>query len=499
MAKKHILMFAASLAILFAGEATAQNIDRVVMSSGSEYEGYIAEQVPGQYITINSNKAILFIDSSSIKNMETISYPVNHLTEPMKSWVAKNLPDKSEVELASMQAGSKSYKNLLILEKGVRVKVLQLAKDSFKVNWKNVVKTSKLSTANSKLHEVVTLKNGKSLSGHIIEQIIGKELRIKQFNGDITSIAFADILSIRTELALEAENLWVHAPLLDKVKLNDGTVLEGFITARVMGSHLYFITPKSNTEREIKSATVAKYMKVVNPDAIIVEEPVVEEQKPEVEEVDTRNFEPTEPEIVEEQTMTRSEKKKAAKQAKAEAEARAEVEAQINVQPQEQVELEPKAQSKKESKSNKAEVEVKSAFVVRVNGIQVTLSDYQEIEKVISKYFTSSNNTIALTTPIKECGKVGQSIQIEIPNSYDISDLKIVLTSERNLGIQVTGSDKDTCPAFTPKDANKSAIGYGTSTSGNNNIITVVLETPGVYALYPKTSDNKYIAFKITE
>lgn len=481
MAKKHILMFVALLAILFAGNATAQNIDRVVMSSGSEYEGYIAEQVPGKYISINSTKAILFIDSSSIKQMDVVTYPVDCLIEPMKSWVATNLPDKQEVELASLYAGSKYYKNLLVLEKGVRIKALQLANDSFKVNWKNVVKTSKVATSKMKLHEVVSLKNGKSLSGHIIEQIISKELRIKQFNGDITSIAFSDVLSIRTELAPDLDNVWAHLPLLDKLELIDGSMIEGLITARVMGSHVYFISPNNSSEREIKTSNIKKYIKVVNHDALSLEESttqVIHKTTPEG--TDDGNYDSvTHRDIINNESMPESSNNQSTDMP----------EALLNMKMDSVDAVIPEA----------VEGDTTTYSEIRINNNPISLSDYQVVVKGISSYFTTANHIIALTSPINCCYKLNEPINIEIPQSYDISMLRIVLTTERTLDIMVSGESSGTYPSFKIKDADKSTIGYGTATSGICNIITFVPETTGVYVLYPETPDNKYIAFKVID
>lgn len=481
MANKHILMFVALLAILFAGNATAQNIDRVVMSSGSEYEGYIAEQVPGKYISINSTKAILFIDSSSIKQMDVVTHPVDCLIEPMKSWVATNLPDKQEVELASIHAGSKYYKNLLVLEKGVRIKALQLANDSFKVNWKNVVKTSKIATSKMKLHEVVSLKSGKSLSGHIIEQIIGKELRIKQFNGDITSIAFSEVLSIRTELDPKLDNAWAYIPLLDRLELVDGSMVEGLITARVMGSHVYIISPKDSIEREIKTSNIKKYIKVINQEAVIIEESATQDiNKTNIEGTDDGNYDSvTHRDIINNESMSESSNNQSPDMSKAPI--------NMNTEPEKKVITE------------EVKVDTTTYSEIRINNMPISLSDYQVIERGISKYFTTANNIIALTSPINCCYKLNEPVNIEIPQPYDISMLRIVLTTERTFDIMVSEKSSGTYPSFKIKDADRSTIGYSTATTGNCNIITFVPETVGIYVLYPETSNNKYIAFKIID
>lgn len=47
---------------------SAQNIEQLYMKSGSVVEGYIAEQKPGSYITVQSTKATIVVNSDSLQN-----------------------------------------------------------------------------------------------------------------------------------------------------------------------------------------------------------------------------------------------------------------------------------------------------------------------------------------------------------------------------------------------------------------------------------------------
>lgn len=279
--KKSILVVV-GLLLGFSLNMQAHNVDQVHTKTQVVHEGFISEQVPGKYIVVNSICSTVSIKSSEMSELHIIGMQTSELTGNIAEWVGLNLPTQQSVEVASFVWNGHNYVQTLVIEKGTWMKVVVFEDKEVKVEWKDVVKTTKTPGTFDQLTgvmDVVTLKNGKRYKGYVIEQIVGKELRIQTAAHEIHSCAFKEILSIRTEPIDSRTSLWKQIPLLDIVELKDGKMIEGFVTSRIMGLHLTVMTPNSENEQEIPLKQVAKYRKVLNLDyeAPLFPEPEVKE------------------------------------------------------------------------------------------------------------------------------------------------------------------------------------------------------------------------------
>lgn len=285
--KKSILVVV-GLLLGFSLNMQAHNVDQVHTKTQVVHEGFISEQVPGKYIVVNSICSTVSIKSSEMRELHITGVQTSELTGNIAEWVGLNLPTQQSVEVASFVWNGHNYVQTLVIEKGTWMKVVVFEDKEVKVEWKDVVKTTKTPGTFDQLTgvmDVVTLKNGKRYKGYVIEQIVGKELRIQTAAHEIHSCAFKEILSIRTEPIDSRTSLWKQIPLLDIVELKDGKMIEGFVTSRIMGLHLTVMTPNSENEQEIPLKQVAKYRKVLNldyeaplfPEPEVKEEPAVEE------------------------------------------------------------------------------------------------------------------------------------------------------------------------------------------------------------------------------
>ena len=80
------------LALIFcvSEKSSAQNIEQLYMKSGSVVEGYIAEQKPGSYITVQSTKATIVVNSDSLQNKIIERVPIDSLSKEWKQWATEN-------------------------------------------------------------------------------------------------------------------------------------------------------------------------------------------------------------------------------------------------------------------------------------------------------------------------------------------------------------------------------------------------------------------------
>ncbi len=414
--------------------AAAQNIDKVFVKDGSVYEGYISSQTPGCRISVKTECATLFVNSKDVTELVYTTCDVKDLPERLGDWAKKNHPNDKTLNVASMRVADKSYTNVVVLETGVRIKILSFADDMFDLDWKNVEKTAKTEewlTNTAGIIDVVTLKDGKHFVGHVIEQIIGYELRIRLKSGEVNAVRFPDILSIRSEQTDAAKSLWEQLDLLDRVELKDGTAVEGFITSRVMGRHLTMITRDNAVEKEIPLKDVAKYVKVYNG------------------------------------RKSRSEEKSDKKR------------------------TEPRESHKRSSNRDTGkpnDAENNDSSEVYMNGLPMTLNSV----------VLCDGNLNAVKNPVKDKVSVGMEIKIEMPAAFNNPELKIVRTQMRAVAMVNAGNGSNAVPTFNKRDIDKSCIGFGISGLDNGNVVlSIVITEPGVYAVVPVSDDNKCIVFEV--
>lgn len=252
--------------------ALAQNIEQIYMKSGSVVEGYIAEQKPGSFVTVQSTKATIVVNSDSLQNKIIERVPIDSLSNNWKQWATENSKwivkeGKRYLELYTMEFGSCVYSRVFLLEKGSLLKFIDVTPNKYVFKWGEMYRTEKNKRpANlfSGLKEVLVLKDDSKVEGQITEQYPGKDVKIEKDNGDVLSYKFSQIKQIQTEKLNENMSLWSQIPLLDVIKLKDETTeLVGFISSRTLGKDLAFEF-EDGQKRNIHQNQIVSYAKVPN-------------------------------------------------------------------------------------------------------------------------------------------------------------------------------------------------------------------------------------------
>lgn len=250
----------------------AQNIEQIYMKSGSIIEGYIAEQKPGSFITVQSIKATIVVNSDSIQNKIIERIPIDSLSNEWKQWATENCKwivkeGKRYLELYTLEFSSCVYSKVFLLEKGSLLKFIDITPNKYAFKWGEMYRTIKNKRpANlfSGLKEVLVLKDDSKVEGQITEQYPGKDVKIETENGDVLSYKFSQIKQIQTEKLNEKMSLWSQIPLLDVIKLKDEpTELAGFISSRTLGKDLVFEFEDGH-KRNIQQNQIVSYAKRQN-------------------------------------------------------------------------------------------------------------------------------------------------------------------------------------------------------------------------------------------
>lgn len=248
---------------------SAKTIEQVYAEDGSVYYGYISEQVPGKYVSIYTEKAVIVLPTDKIKSKREDFRSFSELTESAKSFF-RSRRDTTYVKLYSFEYDKTYYDDAFIIEeKDNKTKFWLFANKTYKLDWKQVTKIVKDQPLDASygIQEIITLKNGLQYTGFINEQIIGKSIIFNSFDKSNISLSSADMISCRYEPINQDSSLWKQLPLLDVLEIDGGKMIEGFIVSKVMNQSIT-IKDRKNTDLTYNIEEVTKYRKTPNTDYV---------------------------------------------------------------------------------------------------------------------------------------------------------------------------------------------------------------------------------------
>lgn len=250
----------------------AQNVEQIYMKSGSVVEGYIAEQRPGKYITFQTTKATIVVNSDSLQNRIIERVPLESLSKEWREWAENNdkyfeNEDGKQLELTTLEFKNSVFPKVFLLEKGSLIKFIDLAPNRYTFKWGEMYRTEKNKRPDnlfSGLKEILILTDNTKITGQIIEQFPGKTLKIITDNEEVLSFKFSQIKQIKTEKFNENLDLWSQVQLLDKIEVKgENTELIGFISSRTLGKEIVFEF-ENGEKLTIPQNNVISYSKVPN-------------------------------------------------------------------------------------------------------------------------------------------------------------------------------------------------------------------------------------------
>ncbi|WP_455622179.1 hypothetical protein [Parabacteroides sp.] len=278
----------------------AQTIESVELQDGSVLEGYISGQYPGKSITFSASQATIVIPSKSVSSIREHRIDLASLPLEWKQWMDTHAKREKDLLLSDIFLVDESVKlasdtdtvtvdrrpivpdylrvsprKVKVLEKGEMIKYVDVMPQTYSLKWsdvKYVRRTRRSDLALSGLNEVIRLKeNGNEYTGEILEQILGKQIRLLKKDGVIEVINPAQIASIRkVKLNLDQE-VFKQTPLLDHVYTHSGNVISGiimeqnFVSAGEKAGYLTVLS-RNGESRVVSYPDVEKYGRSLNPD-----------------------------------------------------------------------------------------------------------------------------------------------------------------------------------------------------------------------------------------
>lgn len=276
MKLKHIFF----IALLLQGSAIANAtiIQKLFLKNGSELEGYISMQRPGKDFTFTAERAIIFMPGKEIKSIIDHDVNVKQLSPAWVEWAEKNdafvgLGDNRVLSLSDIVTDGKTISKVRILEKGAKIKYLEMNDNAYSLNWDTiaVVKADiRSKIALTGINRIYKLEDGQEYEGQYVEEVPGKTLSLFRDNGVIEVFETDKVVKYSMRKINPNQDLFEQSELLDILQLKNSSILKGIIieqnfSNKVPSDNYLLLQTEGGTTQSVKLDDINEYRKEVNP------------------------------------------------------------------------------------------------------------------------------------------------------------------------------------------------------------------------------------------
>lgn len=280
---------------LFCGIGLGKSYEKVILKNGTQLEGYISVQHPGKKIVFIAEKATVCIPFARVESIVDHDVEISSLSDGWQNWIKENPACVKEVNRKNylvlsdivlsandtlaverdsfMTAGNSrdiSPHDVRILEKGSIITYLDFSKSLYHVTWDDILMIRRYERSSLDLTgiiDVVELNSGKVLEGQIIEQILGKQVRLKDNDGVVNVIDLKQITAQKKKKMNANQSLLEQSPLLEIVCTKQGKMITGIIVEQAYGKKqgdYLLIEEENGTIVRVNSGNVTEIRKIPN-------------------------------------------------------------------------------------------------------------------------------------------------------------------------------------------------------------------------------------------
>ncbi|MBO8438226.1 MAG: hypothetical protein IAC54_04930 [Bacteroidetes bacterium] len=271
------LLFAAFLCSFVS--VSAQDNLRLFLKDGSELIGYISRQRPGENFTFTTNSAIISLNNDNVKSIIDNNVKIKDLSKEWAQWAKDNNAiinsgDNAYLVLSNIVTNNGSINGVRILEKGVRVKYLEIKSNTYTLSWDTieVIKADRRPKLQiSGINRKYKLKSGMEYEGEYAGEVPGQTLSLYQNNGVIFVFNRDEVLKDNRYKINPNQELFEQSDLLDIVQLQSGNLVKGIIVERnysdadTITSDYLLIQSENGNIQSIKLSDIIEYRKEPNP------------------------------------------------------------------------------------------------------------------------------------------------------------------------------------------------------------------------------------------
>ena len=230
-----------TLSALFVSlQLNAQNDLKVILKDGSELNGYFAVQHPGKDFTLTTSKAAVYLPSAKIKSIKDNEIEFNNLPVAWQTWAESHdavlgTGDSRTVTLSDIATDNGIIKRVRILERGAKVKYLELDSNSYLLKWDTLsvikcdLRPKRMLTGINRKYK---LKSGAEYVGQYVGEVPGENLRLACDNGVVEVINLLDVVKDSRIKVNPNQTLNEQSDLRDVIKVKNGGIYRGIIFER---------------------------------------------------------------------------------------------------------------------------------------------------------------------------------------------------------------------------------------------------------------------------
>lgn len=276
MKLKQLLMFVSLMQVAL--EMNSTIVQKIFLKNGSEICGYISMQRPGKNFSFTAEQAIIFMPGKDAKSIVDHDINVKHLSPTWIKWAEENdafvgIGDNRILTLSDIVTDKNTINRVRILEKGAKIKYLDMNNSSYSLNWDTiaVVKADiRGKTALTGINRIYKLENGQEYEGQYVEEVPGKTLSLFRDNGVVEVFETSKVVKYSMRKINPNQDLFEQSELLDIIQLKEnkgslkGIIIEQNFSDIPTDNFLLLQTENGNTQ-SVKLADIEEYRKEVNP------------------------------------------------------------------------------------------------------------------------------------------------------------------------------------------------------------------------------------------
>lgn len=235
---KCILFLAAALGCFT--QLNAQEGLKMVLKNGSELNGYISRQRPGENFTFSSTSATIILPATEVSSITDNQVKYTNLSAEWAEWAEENNAFIGENEnrvlvLSNIIKKNGTVNQVRILERGAKIKYYTVESDTHTLNW-DTISVVKAETRSKELLSGVNrcykLKSGIEYEGEYVEEVPGETVSLFNKNGYVDVFNTAEVLKDTRVGVNPNQSLFEQSSLLDVVELKKGGTYKGIIFER---------------------------------------------------------------------------------------------------------------------------------------------------------------------------------------------------------------------------------------------------------------------------
>lgn len=266
---------------LIAGLATASAQDNltVVLKDGTELTGFISRQRPGENFTFSTSKAVVLLPSKEVKSIVDNDVKASSLSPEWKKWADENdaydgVGASKTLLLSDIITNSVSINRVRVLEKGAKVRYLELSPNSYSLSWDTieVVRADKRpKLLLSGINRRYKLASGMEYEGQYVEEVPGETMSLLRDNGVVEVFNTEDVMKDNRFKINPNQSLNEQSDLIDIVQMKNGSTHRGVIFERnysdseeITNDYL-LIQLDNGTTMSLNLADIVEYRKERNP------------------------------------------------------------------------------------------------------------------------------------------------------------------------------------------------------------------------------------------